>query len=151
MWALTAPSRQYTEAKHGTFLLNLQSARLDTSARLGLHDGRPTRCALSRPRQSGAPWSYFPPLLPVTQGPYWLSGLRTHSTPCVLCTYVCFFYIGFSALRSSRGCFLPINSLSVLMRPSLKGLPGTSSCQAVPSPPAFPPKHPTVCFSKLLA
>lgn len=32
------------------------------------------------------------------------------------------FYIGFSALRSFRGCFLPINSLSVLMRPSLKGL-----------------------------
>lgn len=122
MWALTAPSRQYTEAKHGTFLLNLHSAHLDTSAPLGLHGGLPTRCALSWPRRSGGPWPYFPPLLPACH----LRPLLALWSPNTL-NFMCFmhllllFYIGFSALRSFRGCFLPINFLSVLKRPSLKG------------------------------
>lgn len=61
------------------------------------------------------------------------------------------FYIGFSAFRSFRGCFLP-PQLSVSSNVTFsQRAPGTSSCEVVPFPPAFPPKHPTVCFSKLLA
>lgn len=56
------------------------------------------------------------------------------------------FYIGFSALRSFRGCFLPINFLSVLMQPSLKGLLLWSS----PLPTRLPTKAPYCVFLKVV-